>query len=208
MSLVITFDQHPNTIVAPGRVPPLIYSLPQKLRVIESLGPDALLLIHFDKALSEESGEVFIRELARELFPIQSLCVGANFHFGHKRSGDVSLLKKLGAELKFAVHGMAAVALDNQPVSSTRIRETVLGGDLDGASQMLGRAYSLSGEVVRGKRLGHELGFPTANIATPGLLLPSNGVYAVHAKLIGRAATKSYERYSSGSGEHRHASDT
>ena len=77
--LVITFDRHPNTVVAPSRVPPLIYSLPQKLRTIESLGADDLLLIHFDKAFSEQTGEAFIRALARDLGQVQSLCVGANF---------------------------------------------------------------------------------------------------------------------------------
>jgi riboflavin kinase/FMN adenylyltransferase len=184
VALVITFDRHPNTVVAPDRVPPLIYSLPQKLRAIESLGADTLLLIHFGKPFSQQTGEEFIRNLARQLGPIQSLCVGANFVFGHKRGGNVALLKALGAELKFAVHGLAAVSLDGQPVSSTRIREAIQAGDLDSASQMLGRAYSLAGVVMRGDRVGHELGFPTANIATPGLVLPPNGVYTVQARAL------------------------
>jgi riboflavin kinase/FMN adenylyltransferase len=186
LALVVTFDQHPSTIVAPARVPPLIYSLPQKIRVIGSLGGDALLLIHFDKPFSEQSGEVFIRGLARDLGQIQSLCVGTNFTFGHKRGGNVALLKTLGAELKFAVHGMAAVSLDGKIVSSTRIRETIRTGDLDTAGQMLGRAYSIAGTVVRGDQLGHQLGFPTANLDVSGLLLPPNGVYTVHALVEGR----------------------
>src|SRR6184192_2709445 len=102
IALVITFDRHPNSVVAPHRVPPLIYSLPQKLRAIESLGADTLLLIHFDKVFSEQSGEAFIRSLARDLVPstinsptINSLSVGANFVFGHKRGGNVELLKQL-----------------------------------------------------------------------------------------------------------------
>src|SRR4029078_247610 len=89
LALVITFDQHPNTIVAPARVPPLIYSLPQKLRTIESLGPEATWLIHFEKAFSQKTGEAFIRELAAAWSGIQSICVGANFTFGHKRGGNV-----------------------------------------------------------------------------------------------------------------------
>jgi riboflavin kinase/FMN adenylyltransferase len=186
VGLVITFDQHPNTVVAPSRVPLLIYSLPQKLREIESLGADTLLLIHFDKAFSEQTGEAFVRGLARDLGCIQSLCVGANFVFGHKRGGNVELLRKLGAELKFAVHGMAAVSLDGRAVSSTRIREAIRAGDLDRVSQMLGRAYSLAGTVVRGDRLGHQLGFPTANLDATGLALPPHGVYAVHAEAGGK----------------------
>jgi riboflavin kinase/FMN adenylyltransferase len=184
LSVVVTFDHHPNTVVAPARVPPLVYSLPQKLRAIERLGPDRLLLLHFDKAFSEKTGDSFVRQLATDLGPIHSLCVGANFRFGHKRSGDVSLLKSLGAELGFAVHGLAAVSLDGKTVSSTRIRETLLAGDLDAVSQMLGRAYSFSGKVIEGKKLGHKLGFPTANLDTGGLALPPNAVYAVQASVI------------------------
>jgi riboflavin kinase/FMN adenylyltransferase len=186
IALVITFDQHPNTVVAPSRVPPLVYSLPQKLRAIEALGIDTLLLIHFNKAFSEQTGEAFIRGLARDLGHVQSLCVGANFVFGYKRGGNVELLRKLGAELKFAVHGLAAVALDGRAVSSTRIREAIRAGDLDRVSQMLGRAYSLAGPVVRGDGLGHQLGFPTANLDATGLALPPHGVYAVHAETGGK----------------------
>ena len=186
IALVITFDQHPNTVVAPNRLPPLIYSLPQKLRAIGSLGVDTLLLIHFDKPFSEQTGEAFIRELARDLGALQSISVGANFVFGHKRGGNVELLKKLGAEMKFAVHGLAAVALDGKAVSSTRIRQLIQAGQLDAASQMLGRSYSLAGRVVRGDGLGKQLGFPTANLDVKALALPPKGVYAVHAELAGK----------------------
>jgi riboflavin kinase / FMN adenylyltransferase len=186
LSLVVTFDRHPNTVVAANRVPPLIYSLPQKLRVIGTLGCSALLLIHFDKPFSEQSGDSFIRKLAHDLGQIQSLCVGSNFTFGYKRTGDVALLKTLGDELKFTVHGMSAVSLGGKIVSSTRIRDTIRNGDLDAAGQMLGRAYSLSGQVIRGDQLGHQLGFPTANLEVSELVLPPNGVYAVHAEVEGR----------------------
>jgi riboflavin kinase/FMN adenylyltransferase len=185
LALVITFDQHPNTIVAPARVPLLIYSLPQKLRTIESLHPESTLLIHFDKAFSQKTGEAFVRELAGAWSGIQSICVGANFTFGYKRGGNVDLLKKLGAELKFSVHGMAAVSLDGRTVSSTRIREAIRAGDLDAASQMLGRAYSISGRVLEGDKLGRKLGFPTANLDAAGLALPPGGVYAIHAIVRG-----------------------
>lgn len=187
VSLVVTFDSHPNTVVARNRVPPLIYPLSEKLRVLDSLGGDALLLIHFDRAFSEQPGEAFIRGLWRELGRIQSLCVGSEFTFGHKRDGNAALLKALGAELKFTVHALAAVSLDGRVVSSTRIRESIRGGDLDGASQMLGRAYSLVGPVVRGDGLGGKLGFPTANLDATGLVLPPNGVYAAHADFDGQS---------------------
>jgi riboflavin kinase / FMN adenylyltransferase len=186
IALVITFDRHPSTVVALSRVPLLVHSLPQKLRAIEALGADTLLLIPFDKAFSEQTGEAFVRGLARDLGHVQSLCVGANFVFGYKRGGNVELLRKLGAELKFTVHGMAAVSLDGRAVSSTRIREAIRAGDLDRVSQMLGRAYSVAGLVVRGDRLGHQLGFPTANLDPTGLALPPHGVYAVHAEAGGK----------------------
>jgi riboflavin kinase/FMN adenylyltransferase len=186
IAVVLTFDRHPNSIVTPDRVPPLIYSLPQKLRAIESLGADALLLIQFDKKFSEQTGEKFIRGLARNFWKIHSVCVGTDFVFGHKRSGDVALLKKLGGEIGFQVHGLAAVSLDGQVVSSTRIRETIRAGNFDAASQMLGRTYAISGRVVEGDRLGHKLGFPTANLDTTNLILPPNGVYSGCTKLKGQ----------------------
>ena len=183
IALVITFDRHPNVVVAPDHVPPLIYSLPQKLGAIESLGADTLLLIHFDEKFSGQTGENFIRSLACDLGKIQSLCVGADFVFGHQRSGNVALLKKLGGELGFTVHGLAAVSLDRQIVSSTRIREAIRSGNLDAASQMLGRPYAISGRVLEGDRIGQQLGFPTANLNVSGLMLPPNGVYAGLAKV-------------------------
>jgi len=183
IALAITFDRHPNAVVAPERNPPLIYSLPKKLRVIESLGIDTALLIRFDKAFSEISGEQFIRGLARDLGPVHSLCVGSAFTFGHRRGGNIALLKKLGQELHFIVHGLASVSLDGKVVSSTRIREAIRAGGLDAASQMLGRTYALAGRVTRGDELGRELGFPTANLDLSGLVLPPNGVYAVHASV-------------------------
>lgn len=185
-ALAITFDRHPATVVAPERVPPLIYSLPQRQRVIASMGMDYLLLIPFDRAFSEQPAEAFVRSLVRDFGHILSLCVGSNFTFGHRRSGNVALLRQLGAELRFLVHGLAAVALDGEPVSSTRIREAIRRGNLEFASQMLGRAYSLAGTVVRGDGLGRQLGFPTANLDATGLALPPNGVYAVHADLAGK----------------------
>lgn len=186
LAVVLTFDRHPSAIVAPDRVPPLIYSLPRKVRTIESLGADALLLLRFDHAFSEQTGESFIRQLARDLGPIHSICVGADFVFGHQRSGNVALLQKLGAELNFTVHGIAAVALDGQIVSSTRVREAIRAGDFDAASQLLGRPYSLTAKIVAGDRLGHQLGFPTANLETTGFVLPPNGVYAAHATVGGQ----------------------
>ncbi len=183
ISVVLTFDRHPNSIVAPDRAPQLIYPLTKKLSVIASLGVATTYLVKFDQAFSQISGENFIRDLARDFKQIQSICVGSTFTFGHKRSGNVALLQSLGQELKFTVHGLANVSLDGQPVSSTRTREAIRTGNLDLAGQMLGRAYSLCGKIVQGDRFGHKLGFPTANLDATSLVVPPNGVYAAHARV-------------------------
>jgi riboflavin kinase / FMN adenylyltransferase len=186
IAVVLTFDRHPNTIVAPDKVPALIYSLSQKLRAIESLGAETILLIHFDKKFSEQTGGKFIRSLARDFGKIHSVCVGTDFVFGHKRSGNVELLKKLGTELNLSVHGLAALSLDGQVVSSTRIREMIRAGNFDATSQMLGRPYAICDRVIEGDKVGHELGFPTANLDATHLILPPNGVYSGCAKLKGQ----------------------
>ncbi len=186
ISVVVTFDCHPSSVVAPDRAPPLIYSLTKKLRVIESLGIDTTLLIHFDKSFSEVPAEEFIAGLVHDFKSIHSICVGSSFTFGHKRLGNVDLLKKLGEDFNFIVHGLAAVSLDGERVSSTRIREAIRAGNLDQASQMLGRAYSLVGKIIEGDKVGRRLGFPTANLDVTNLALPPNGVYAAHAQVGGK----------------------
>ena len=186
LSLVITFDRHPNTVVAPARVPPLIYSLPQKLRTIGALGADALLLIHFDQPFSRQTGEDFIAGLARDLGQILSVCVGAGFVFGYQRGGNVQLLKRSGAAHRFGVHALPSVSLNGRVVSSTRIRAAIIAGELGLVSQMLGRPYSLAGPVIEGDHLGRELGFPTANLNPAGRALPPKGVYAVYAHAGGQ----------------------
>jgi riboflavin kinase/FMN adenylyltransferase len=185
LSVVVTFDRHPNSIVAPERKPPLIYPLEKKLSVIESLGVRATYLIEFTKDFSGIPAEQFVRDLARDFKHIQSICVGSNFTFGHKRSGNVELLRTLGKELNFHVHGLASVALDGQPVSSTRVREVICMGNFDFATQMLGRPYTLSGRIVQGDGIGRKIGFPTANMDVTGLALPPTGVYAACADVAG-----------------------
>jgi len=182
-SVAVTFDRHPATVIAPNRTPTLLQTHAQRLRAIESLGIDAALLIEFDEAFSRKPGEEFVRELASGFRAIHSICVGASFAFGHKREGNVERLRALGQALGFHVHGLQAVSLNGQAVSSTRIRDAVRDGHLNAAGQMLGRTFAIEGTVVEGERRGHELGFPTANLDTNGLVLPPNGVYAAHAQL-------------------------
>ena len=184
--VIITFDCHPNSVVAPERTPPMIYPVWKKLRMLETLGVKTAYLIHFDKLFSEIPAETFVRDLVKNCGRVFSISVGSTFTFGYKRGGNVGLLKKLGEELHFSVHGLAAVALDGERVSSTRIREAILKGELDAATQMLGRTYSLSGKIVEGDKFGRQLGFPTANLDVNGLAVPPRGVYAIHAEVRGK----------------------
>ncbi|MBC8245116.1 MAG: bifunctional riboflavin kinase/FAD synthetase [Verrucomicrobia bacterium] len=183
LSVAVTFDRHPATVIAPGRAPALLQTRAQRLRAIESLGLDAALVIEFDEEFCRKPGAEFVRDLAAGFGAIHSICVGANFTFGHRRDGNVKLLRTLGQALGFRVHGLQAVALDGEPVSSTRIRAAVRDGRLDDAGQMLGRTFAIEGIVVRGDGRGRGIGFPTANLDTLGLALPPNGVYAAHARL-------------------------
>ncbi len=184
--VIVTFDCHPNSVVAPDRTPPLIYPIWKKLQVLKSIGVGTTLLIHFDRAFSQITAEDFVHSLVRDFGQLCSVSVGSTFTFGHNRGGNVALLKKMGGQLGFSVHGLAAVALDGERVSSTRIREAIVKGELDATSQMLGRAYSLCGVVVEGDKIGRTLGFPTANVDVSGLALPPRGVYAAHVEVSGK----------------------
>jgi riboflavin kinase/FMN adenylyltransferase len=186
VSVVVTFDRHPSTVVASDRVPSLIQTTAERMRTIAAMGVDAVLLLQFDAELSRLSARDFIGKKIAGMGHLRSVCVGADFGFGHQRSGNVTILRQIGSELGFSVHGLAAVQLDGQPVRSTRIREAIRCGDFDAASQMLGRNYSLVCPVVHGDHIGRTLGFPTANLDVAGLVLPPNGVYAVHARVEGR----------------------
>jgi riboflavin kinase / FMN adenylyltransferase len=183
LSVVITFDRHPAATVSPQHAPPLIYPISKKLEIIHALGVDAIYLIRFDREASQTTAETFARNLARDFKNLAGICVGKNFSFGRDRGGNVTLLKTLGHELGFTVHGLANVALKDQTISSTRVREAVRSGHFDIAGQMLGRPYTLIGRVIEGDRIGRTLGFPTANLDTTGLVLPPSGVYAVHARV-------------------------
>jgi riboflavin kinase / FMN adenylyltransferase len=183
LALAITFDRHPNTVVAPHRVPPLIQSLRQRLRGLETAGFDVTWLIPFDAAFSRIPPDTFIQNLVQDVGQLSNLSVGTGFTFGHKRAGNLDLLQQLGARLGFAVHGIQPVALDGQPVSSTRIRNAIRAGHLDQVHALLGRHYAIAGPVVRGAQLGRQLGFPTANLDVTALALPPSGVYAATTSL-------------------------
>ncbi len=187
-SIVVTFDRHPQAILNPRHAPPLIYPLSKRLRLFASLGADDALVIPFDVSFSRQTGDQFIQSIAHRCSPIASITVGRAFAFGCQRSGNLALLQQLGSRFGFAAHGILPVHAHGHAVSSTRIRSMIRLADWNGAAQLLGRPYALCGPVIRGRQLGRQLGFPTANLDVSGLLLPPLGVYAAWAHFGARSA--------------------
>jgi riboflavin kinase/FMN adenylyltransferase len=182
---VVTFDRHPASVVRPESAPRLLTDLDQKLELLEATGVDYALVVHFDEERSKESPEDFVKEVLVDCLHAKLVVVGADFHFGHQRRGNVALLEQMGREYGFEVMGLSLVGPDGAPardelqVSSTAIRRALVAGDLATANAMLGHEYEIRGEVQHGDERGREWGFPTANVAVPeDILLPSDGIYA------------------------------
>lgn len=180
-SAVVTFDQHPASVVRPQSAPLLLTDLDQKLELLEETGIDYVLLVHFDKERSEETAEEFVREVLVGCLDAKAVIVGHDFHFGYKREGDVALLQRMGAELGFDVTGSRLFSgwVGNEPVSSTRVRDLIAKGAVGEAASLLARPHQVRGVVQGGDKRGRQLGFPTANVSLPaGIALPPDGVYA------------------------------
>ncbi len=175
---LLTFDPHPIRVIAPGKAPSsLLETLDHKARVVGELGVNLLIPLHFDIEMAAMEATEFIARLSAA--PLQTVAVGEDWRFGSRRAGDVNLLRKEAETRGFQLDALAPVMFEGDRISSTRIRQAIRDGNLDEAERMLGRRYSVSGKVVKGKQLGRQLGFPTANIATGNLQLPPNGVWAV-----------------------------
>ncbi len=181
---VLTFDKHPAEVVRPDSAPKLLTTLEQKLELLEATGAvDECVVLAFDVARSKEPAEQFVEELLASTLRARLVVVGADFHFGYRRHGDVPLLQLMGAELGFETIGLGLVAAPDRdagiPYSSTRIRQLIAAGDVEGAAVMLGRPHEVRGNVEHGDARGRELGFPTANVGVPAnICLPVDGVYA------------------------------
>jgi riboflavin kinase / FMN adenylyltransferase len=181
-SLVVSFDPHPLEVVNPSAAPLLLTTTEEKLEVIAETGADYFAIMPFTQELATYGAEDFVEIVLRRRFRMRELLIGHDHGFGHRRAGNVKVLKDLGVRDGFSVDVVEAVAAtDGQQVSSTSIRRAVAGGDLDRAALGLGRRYSVSGTVVAGDSRGQKLGFATINLSRPGArkLLPPEGVYAV-----------------------------
>ncbi len=184
-SAVFTFEPHPLKVVAPGASPPLIASPEEKIRLIAGLGPDVLILAKFTKGFAVKHPREFVEEFIVPM-SVKEVWVGHDFSFGKGKVGTVSHLKSLGAELGFKVAMIPACKVGGDIVSSSRIRALVKSGEVKKAGKLLGRGFSVKGVVVRGKRAGNSLGFPTANIKVRSELVPGNGVYAAYVCFSGK----------------------
>lgn len=186
-SLIVTFEDHPAVTIQPDRAPLLIDTREQRLQHIAQCAPDLLYLMRFDRALMETPAEQFLDHLLQRWGPIRAIRVGDDFVFGRGREGNVAYLERWGEACNVRVQGMKSVCLAGEPVRSTRVRRAIQDGDLDLANQLLGRSWTLTAPIVRGRQLGRQLGFPTANLDTRGRVLPPNGVYAVRVQVAHRS---------------------
>ena len=180
-AVCVTFDRHPAEVVRPDSAPKLLTTPEQKLELLDATGfLDLAFVLRFDEARSREPAEDFVREVLVEAAHARLVVVGADFHFGKGRGGDVALLQRMGAELGFEVIGVGLEAAPGGTIySSTRIRELLAEGDVEAATALLGHPHEVRGTVVEGDRRGRELGYPTANVAVPNrCCLPADGIYA------------------------------
>ena len=183
---VITFDPHPMRVLQPGRAPLMIQTLAQRLAGFEQLGLDAALVLRFDRGLSLVTPEEFIERVLVVGLRAGAIFVGANFRFGHRGAGDVLLLGEFGKRDGFEVKVVPPVEVDGQMVSSTAIRGAVASGNVAAAIPLLGRAFSLTGEIRGGAGRGRTILFPTLNMAPEQELLPKLGVYATESVVGGK----------------------
>ena len=176
--VAVTFDPHPIAVLRPEHAPPTLTTMETRAALLEGAGVDDLLVVPFTRELAAWSPQRFVTDILVDALHARAVVVGANFRFGAKASGDVALLTEMGRDLDFSTEG---IALDGGPQvwSSTYVRNCLAYGDVEGAAEALGHPFTVRGEVVKGDQRGRELGYPTANVPTTGMLAaPADGVYA------------------------------
>ncbi|MBI2216847.1 MAG: bifunctional riboflavin kinase/FAD synthetase [Candidatus Rokubacteria bacterium] len=184
-SIACTFDPHPTEVLQPDRAPRPISTLDERLELIASTGVDGALVLRFTRELAVIEAEAFVRDVLAGRLKVREVVVGYNHTFGRGARGNVTLLAELGDQLGFRVHVTPPFEVDGVPVSSTAIRAALQSGNVEGAARLLGRAYTVNGQVVQGAGRGRTLGFPTANLALDRPLLARSGVYACDAEMDG-----------------------
>ena len=179
-SAILTFWPHPRTIFNPNDDLKFLNTIEEKIYLLEKKGVQNLFLKEFDEEFRNLTGVEFVKQILVEKLNVKHLIIGHDHTFGKNRSGDFGLLKKMSSEYDFEVEQVEAVDFQKKNISSTQIRNALLEGNVKEANEMLGYVYSVSGEVVHGKKIGRTIGYPTANIAAdPAKLLPKKGAYIV-----------------------------
>jgi riboflavin kinase / FMN adenylyltransferase len=188
-SVILTFEPHPLYIIRPESAPKLLTTTPERRALLQSAHADRVAVLTFTRELAAFPPRQFVEEVLLAHFGLDHLVIGYDHGFGKDRSGDVSTLQSIGAELGFGVTVVPHTDLGDIPISSTRIRQMLERGDVAEAADALGRLYSIEGRVVRGDGRGRHLGFPTANIELPAAekQLPAEGIYAVRVRVDGDA---------------------
>jgi riboflavin kinase/FMN adenylyltransferase len=180
---VVTFDPHPQSVVAPGSAPRLLTPIDRKAELISRLGVDELVIVPFDGDFAARSAEDFVDHVLVEMLRATHVSVGENFRFGHRAQGDADMLR---ADPRFETRVQPLLEFEGEVVSSSHIRGLVLAGSVEEADRLLGDPFQVRGEVVHGDKRGRTLGFPTANLVPdPRFVTPGHGVYACRAGFIG-----------------------
>ena len=185
-SIVYTFKNHPRKFININSTLNLLMTNEEKISILEKEGIDILAFKKFDKETMKMSPEDFIKNIC-ESFNIKGIVVGFNFKFGYKNAGDIKLLNELKSKYHFDLYVMEPCIYNDSVVSSTRIREAIIDGNMEEAFNMLARPYSLEGKVIHGKKLGRTIGFPTANLEIDkSKCIPAKGVYYTNVSIKGK----------------------
>ncbi len=181
-SVVVTFDRHPASVIRPDAAPRLLTNPAQKLELLADTGVDATVVVPFSPEQARETPVDFVERVIVNALRAQAVIVGSDFHFGHMRQGNITLLREMGERHDFTCEPVVLVPRADgvdEPISSTAIRRALAGGEIETATRLLGRALEVRGTVVTGDQRGRTIGFATANVEIPnGMCLPSDGVYA------------------------------
>lgn len=189
-STVVTFEPVPASVLRPDKFAGRICTAGRKLTLLESLGPDEIVVIEFDRALAAKSPEEFLTELKQRTGLIE-LWVGEGFALGRNRAGDVARIREIGQQLGFVTVAMPRVLDGTEIISSSSIRRAIEAGNVAFAAESLGRPFQVSGEVIHGAHLGREIGFPTANFFPPeGLVQLGDGIFVSLATLAGETTPR------------------
>jgi riboflavin kinase/FMN adenylyltransferase len=174
-SLVLTFEPHPERALGKRSVR-MIDTPEQRLARLRATCVDAVVIVPFDRDFAALGASGFVREVLRDRLGAREVVVGRGFRFGHDRRGDVALLRGLGRQAGLSVHAVSPAVSGGRTVSSTAVRALLAKGRVEAAAHLLGRPYEIAGQVVRGRKRGRILGYPTANLHTDNEILP-DGVY-------------------------------